>query len=177
MADNTELNPGSGGDIVAADDVAGVKYQVVKLDLGAGGASAPVAGALPVSGTVELGAASLAALETVSIAGTVPVSAAALPLPAGASTEATLAALQTLLTTIAGTIQSHNSVFTDGSAGQVILGKRRDSDSTLVADGDLNTFNMDEEGRLKVSSKPASYPDITGDITAIQATIGTPVAG
>jgi len=58
-----------------------------------------------------------------------------------------------------------------------MLGKRRDSDSTLVADGDLNTFNMDEEGRLKVSSKPASYPDITGDITAVQATIGTPVVG
>lgn len=73
--------------------------------------------------------------------------------------------------------QSHNSPFVDGSAGLVILGKRRDSDSTLVADGDLNTFNMDEEGRLKVSSKPASYPDITGNITAVQATIGTPVAG
>lgn len=152
MADNTELNPGIGGDIVAADDVAGVKYQVVKLDLGGNGASAPVSGALPVS-------------------------AAALPLPAGAATDATLALLQALLTTIAGTIQNHNSVFTDGSPGQVMLGKRRDSDSTLVADGDLNTFNMDEEGRLKVSSKPASYPDITGDITAIQATIGTSVAG
>lgn len=107
----------------------------------------------------------------------VPVSATSLPLPSGASTETTLAAVQTLLNTIVGTIQNHNSVFADGSAGQVILGKRRDSDSTLVADGDLNTFNMDEEGRLKVSSKPASYPDITGDITATQATIGTPVAG
>lgn len=39
------------------------------------------------------------------------------------------------------------------------------------------TFKLDEEGRLKVSSKPASYPDITGAITAVQATIGTPVAG
>jgi hypothetical protein len=107
----------------------------------------------------------------------VPVSASALPLPTGASTEATLAAVQTLLNTIAGTIENHNSPFIDGTAGQVILGKRRDSDSTLVADGDLNTFNMDEEGRLKVSSKPASYPDSTGDITAVQATIGTPVVG
>lgn len=82
-----------------------------------------------------------------------------------------------LLQTLVDTIQNHNAPFVDGSAGQVILGKRRDSDSTLVADGDLNTFNMDEEGRLKVSSKPASYSDITGDITAIQAAIGTPVAG
>ena len=34
---------------IAADDVAGVKYQVVKLDLGAAGVSAPVSGAIPVS--------------------------------------------------------------------------------------------------------------------------------
>lgn len=163
MADNTTLNPGVGGDVVAADDVGGVKYQVVKLDLGGDGASSPVSGALPVSGTF--------------FQATQPVSAAALPLPTGAATDATLAALQTLLTSLVGTIYSQNAVFIDGSPGQLILGKRRDSDSTAVADGDLNTFNMDEEGRLKVASKPASYPDITGDITAIQATIGTPVAG
>lgn len=36
---------------------------------------------------------------------------------------------------------------------------------------------VDSEGRLKVSSKPANYPDITGDITAVQAIIGTPVTG
>lgn len=93
------------------------------------------------------------------------------------ATETTLAALETLLTSLLGTKYNHNDPFSDGSAGLLILGKRRDSDSTVVADGDLNTFNMDEEGRLKVASKPASYPDITGDITAVQATIGTPVAG
>jgi hypothetical protein len=38
-------------------------------------------------------------------------------------------------------------------------------------------MNCDEEGRLKVSSKPATYADIAGDITAIQAAIGVPVAG
>jgi hypothetical protein len=171
MADNTELNPGSGGDIVATDDVAGVKYQVVKLDLGAGGASAPVFGALPVSGTVELGATTLAALETVSISGTVPMSAAALPLPAGAATDATLALLQTLLTTIAGSIQAHNSPFADGAVGQVMLAKRRDSDSTAVADGDLNILNMDEEGRLKVASKPASYAATVGNVTSATSTV------
>lgn len=86
------------------------------------------------------------------------------------ATEATLA-------DIASAVHSHNSPFVDGSPGVLLLGKRRDGDSTAVADGDLNTFNLDEEGRLKVSSKPASYPDITGNITATQATIGTPVIG
>jgi len=106
-----------------------------------------------------------------------PITIGSSALPTGAATEAKLVQLEALLTTLAGTIKLHNAAFVDGSPGQVMLGKRRDSDSTLVADGDLNTFNMDEEGRLKVSTKPASYPDITGNITAVQATIGTPVAG
>lgn len=135
-----------------------------------------------INGTVALDSVSLNALETVTVGGSVAVSnftdngltdtqlrATELPV--------TDSAISALLTTLLGSIKNHNDPFVDGSAGQVILGKRRDSDTTLVADGDLNTFNMDEEGRLKVSSKPASYPDITGDITAIQATINTPVAG
>lgn len=39
----------------------------------------------------------------------------------------------------------------------------------------VNLYN--EEGRLKVSTKPAEYPAITGNLTAIQATVGTAVAG
>ena len=31
MADNTTLNPGSGGDVISTDDVAGAKIQRVKL--------------------------------------------------------------------------------------------------------------------------------------------------
>ena len=38
MADNTQLNAGTGGDVIASDDVAGVKFQRVKLALGADGA-------------------------------------------------------------------------------------------------------------------------------------------
>lgn len=38
MADNTQLNSGSGGDVIASDDIGpGVKYQRVKLTLGADG--------------------------------------------------------------------------------------------------------------------------------------------
>ena len=58
MADNTTLNPGSGGDIAATDDIDGVKWQRVKLTLGADGVNdgdvsaanpVPVAGSLSVS--------------------------------------------------------------------------------------------------------------------------------
>jgi len=155
MADNLNLNTGTGPTKSRAIDRGGdVFTQVTQIDIG--GASGE---------------------SLVSAANPMPVNAASLPLPTGAATDATLSALQSLLTTLVGAIYNQNAPFVDGSPGQLMLGKRRDSDSTSVADGDLNTFNMDEEGRLKVSSKPASYPDITGDITAVQATIGTPVAG
>lgn len=139
MSDNVTLNPGTGGAVVATDDIGGVQFQRVKVAWGVDGVANDAS--------------------------------AANPLPV------TDAAIQALITVLASSVGNHNAPFVDGSPGQVMLGKRRDSDSTSVADGDLNTFNMDEEGRLKVASKPASYPDITGDITAIQATIGTPVAG
>lgn len=138
-----------------------------------------------VSGTVALDGPTLAALEAISAdtglaqpltdaqlrASAVPVSAAALPLPTGAATEATLAAVQTLLATLNGTVGVHNAPFVDGTPGQVVLAKRRDSDSTTVADGDLNTLNMDEEGRLKVASKPASYAATVGNVTSATSTV------
>lgn len=40
MADNTTLNAGSGGDVIASDDIGGVKYQRVKLIHGADGVNA-----------------------------------------------------------------------------------------------------------------------------------------
>ncbi len=138
-----------------------------------------------VSGTVALDGPTLAALEAISAdtglaqpltdtqlrASAVPVSAAALPLPTGAATEATLAAVQTLIAALNATIGNHNAPFMDGAPGQVILAKRRDSDSTTVADGDLNTLNMDEEGRLKVASKPASYAATVGNVTSATSTV------
>lgn len=46
MADNTTLNAGTGGDVIASDDIAGVKYQRVKIALGGDGAAVDaVAGA------------------------------------------------------------------------------------------------------------------------------------
>lgn len=51
MADNTELNAGSGGDVIATDDIGGVKYQRVKIQYGVDGSATDVSSAnpLPVS--------------------------------------------------------------------------------------------------------------------------------
>jgi len=47
MSDNTVLNPGTGGDIVATDDIAGIKFQRVKVNFGADGVAVDVSGANP----------------------------------------------------------------------------------------------------------------------------------
>jgi hypothetical protein len=88
-------------------------------------------------------------------------------LPNGAATEATLASI----------VRAEDSVHTSGENGVPILGIRADTDGPTAADGDYTLLKLDEDGRLKVSAKPASYPAVTGDITAVQPTIGTPVAG
>ena len=57
MADNTTLNPGAGGDIAATDDIDGVKFQRVKLTLGADGVNdgdASAGNPMPVAAYGEL---------------------------------------------------------------------------------------------------------------------------
>lgn len=63
-------------------------------------------------------------------------------------------------------LRASNSPFTDGDPGVFILAKRRDEDTTLVADGDYAGLNMDEAGRLKVATQPGSIAAVTGSITA-----------
>lgn len=75
-------------------------------------------------------------------------------------------------------IKAEDAPHVSGDNGIPALAIRSSSDTvTTDMDGDYTLLKVDEEGRLKVSSKPASYPDITGDITAVQATSGTPVVG
>lgn len=47
MADNTQLNNGSGGDIIATDDIAGVKHQLVKIEFGVADSATPVSNSNP----------------------------------------------------------------------------------------------------------------------------------
>jgi hypothetical protein len=47
MADNTELNPGAGGDIIASDEINGVKYQRVKPAFGTDGFAVDVSAENP----------------------------------------------------------------------------------------------------------------------------------
>lgn len=100
------------------------------------------------------------------LAGTLAVSAASLPLPAGAATEATLGSLLTALVTSNGGIYAEDSIHVSGDAGRLVLGIRWDSDTPTAGDGDYTALKLDEAGRLKVATQPASVPQVAGSITA-----------
>ena len=109
--------------------------------------------------------------DEISAANPLDVFVASLPLPTGAATQATLAAIE-------GYFKAEDSAAVTGDKGLPLLGMRQSADTTSTdADGDYTLLKVDEEGRLKVGSKPASYPDITGDITTTQPVISTPVVG
>jgi hypothetical protein len=94
------------------------------------------------------------------------------------ASQTTLVAVDTKLGLIEGYFKAEDAPAVSGEKGLPLLAIRQLADTTSTdTDGDYTLLKIDEEGRLKVSTKPASYPDITGDITAVQATIGVPVAG
>lgn len=69
-------------------------------------------------------------------------------------------------------LRATDTPFTNGDKGVLMLAKRRDADTTTVsADGDYTTLNMDEAGRLKVAAQPGLAPLVTGAITASGQTV------
>jgi hypothetical protein len=129
----------------------------------------------PISGTVTANTGLSQPLTDAQLrASELPVSASALPLPTGAATET---AVQDVTTTLQSVIRDEDTAHSSGQKGVPILAIRSDSDTPTADDGDYTLLKLDEQGRLKVATKPASIAPTTGAITAIQATIGTPVAG
>lgn len=74
-------------------------------------------------------------------------------------------------------IQNEDDASTGGEKGVFLLGVRQDGENSPVsASGDYHGFIFNEFGRLKVASAPAQNTPIDGSISAIQASINTPVA-
>ena len=65
MADNTTLDAGSGGDVIATDDIAGVKHQRVKIQHGVDGSATDVSAASPLPVTANLSAVDNAVLDAI----------------------------------------------------------------------------------------------------------------
>lgn len=162
MADNTTLNAGSGGDVIASDDIGGVKHQRVKVSLGAdgsatdalGGAGAVAAGvqrvtlasddpAVSLLGTIDADTGNLAGILTSvqtlddAISGNeMQVDVVSSALPSGAATEAKQPALGT-----AGTASS--DVITVQGVASMTPVQVGDNNSTLSVDDGGGILTVD----------------------------------
>lgn len=77
-----------------------------------------------------------------------------------------LAEVSAKLDTLLGYFLEEDAPHVSGERGTLMLGVRQLADTaTTDADGDRTAFKFDEEGRNKVSTKPASYSPTTGSIT------------
>jgi len=151
MADNTTLNPGTGGDIIRAEEKGGSKTQVMLLDIGGIGAESLVDGSnpLPVSGTVTANAGT----------GTFNVAAASLPLPSGA---ATAAGLTTINTTLGTPFQA------GGNIGNTAFG----ISGTLPAFAATPTFNL---GTIGGAASAANQATTNTKLDTVIAALGSPL--
>lgn len=92
------------------------------------------------------------------------------PMPvSGPLTDAQLRATAVPVSTAAS--YAEDTPHVSGAVGNLMLAIRSDSDAPTAGDGDYTILKMDEEGRLKVASKPASYPATTGNVTSATSTV------
>lgn len=143
MADNTTINTGSGGDTIATDDIGGVKYQRVKITLGADGVTdgdvsssnaLPISdngGSLTVDGTIA--ATQSGTWNVTNVSGTVSLPTGAATLAEQQTQTTSLQLLDDAVATTASAIPSKGFAIsgTDGTNARVI---KTDSSGELQVD-------------------------------------------
>lgn len=190
MADNVVLNAGTGGDTVAADDVGGVKYQIVKLATGlldtatlvSGSNPLPIgdnSGSLTVDNAGTFAVQATLAAETTKVIGTINVAAA--------QTLATVTTVGTVSAVVPGVGatnlgKAEDAVHADGDTGVMALAVRRDANTTLAgATGDYAPIQVDASGNVKVAIISGAGSGGTAIADAAAFTRGTtsvtPIAG
>ena len=195
MADNTELSAASGGDVLASDDIGGVKHQRVKISQGADGSATDVSSAAPLNVTLANTGANATAVKVDNSAVTQPVSHAALTelaaaidtelqvdvvssgLPTGAATSAKQdtqitaeQAIQTSVELIDDVVKAEDSASANGDKGVVVVAKRSDTPgATSGTDGDYEPLQV-TGGRL------ATQATVSGTVTVDGSGVTQPVS-
>ena len=134
MADNTTL-PGT-GDVIAADEIAGVKFQRQKITFGVDGVATDVSAGDPLPVVDSNSAATLSSVLT---------------------------AVQALVT---GVSQHDAVAADGHGGLVMLAKRRDSDASAMVSDGDFGYISLDENQRVKVATQPASVDSGTGSITA-----------
>ncbi len=195
MADNTTLDAGSGGDTIATDDIAGVKYQRVKVTAGADGTATDIiaGGGVEASALlVTVASDSTGVLSVDDNGGSLTVDNAALSV-VGGGVEAT-AQRVTLASDSTGVLSVDDngaSLTVDNASlsvtgGGVELGAMRvtiANDSTGVVSVDDNGGSLTVDGTVAVSGTVAVDSELTtadldtGAGTDTRAVVGIALAG
>lgn len=182
------LNLGTGGDSTQADKIGSVKYQVIKIAVGAEGSATlignsnpiPVSdagGSLTVDGSVTVvdGGGSITVDGTVAVSGTVTVDGSGVTQPVSGTVAVSSISTSVTPGTAAGNLgKAEDAAHSSGDTGVAILGVRRDTVvSSGGTDGDYSTLNLDANGRLYVTATvDAALPAGSNTIGAVTQASG-----
>jgi hypothetical protein len=179
MADNTTLNTGTGGDVIATDDIAGVKYQRVKLVLGADGVNGgdvSSSNAMPVSdngssltvdnaGTFAVQAAQSGNYTVRNQDGAGNNLASSTTTPAGTEQALIVRNIPSGTQTISGTVSGTGS-FTVAQATAANLNATVTGTVAATQSGTWNITNI--SGTVSLPTGAATSANQTTQITALQ---------
>lgn len=162
MADNVTLDAGSGGAVVAADDVSSVFYQRVKLDGGGDGASTPILA----GGGVEASAIRVTIASDSTGVLSVDDNGAALTVDNGGTFAVQVDGdALTALQLIDNIVQAEDAVHGTGDSGVMALAVRNDTLAALAGtDGDYAPLQVNATGALYVSVDGTAT--VSGTVTA-----------
>jgi hypothetical protein len=167
MADNTTLNAGTGGDVIATDDISGVKHQLVKIEYGIADSATPVSTTNPLPVSLANTAANATAVKVDGSAVTQPVSGSV-----SASCSGTVAATQSGTWNVGTVSTVTNVVHVDDNA------------STVSVDDGAGSLTVDNGGTFAVQAAQSGtwtvQPGNTANTTAWKvdgSAVTQPVSG
>lgn len=161
MADNTTLDPGSGGDTIATDDIGGVKFPRTKLVHGNDGVNdgdISTSNPLPVELTDnnQTAVADISAIKTAveildnAISGTeMQVDVVSSALPTGAASETTLDAIKTAVETLDNIVSGSEAqvdIVASLPAGTNAIGKLAANDGVDIGNVDVSSLPAELSG-------------------------------
>lgn len=126
MADNTTLNVGTGGDVIASDDIGGVKHQRVKVGWGADGSYGDTSAANPIptvqTGELPAGTNNIGDVDVLSLPA----------LPAGTNNIGDVDILSVVPGTSATSLgKAEDAAHASGDVGVMALAVRQDAPANL----------------------------------------------
>lgn len=176
MSDNVTLNEGAGGDVVAADDIAGVKHQRVKVEFGADGAATDVSATnpMPIGGNTAKDGSGTGHALLLDGDGHVQVDALSGVNPTNATAEGPLGALDAALDISAqgaGTV--HWEIDAGTLSGTVVFEATLDDAGWFTVDA----IQLDGTIVAAVSSFPARGAYATGGYSQMRLRVSAYTSG